>query len=177
MTTIVYYLEEVLDQLIEKAIAVKKEDLQSEFDEGILWGYYFALRKLLDIATVLDFINYLPKKLQDFDPASLVKDLSKGNMTAMQTIENAVKASLEGAHEESYLRVVLEQLITDAIDFRESVETKNDFDDGKSFAYYCTILTLLNQAEGFGLSDNLPEVLRNFIPEQLGFIKKSDLGL
>lgn len=177
MTTIVYYLEEVLDQLIEKAIEVKKEGTRSKFSEGMLWGYYFTLSKLLSIATVFNFINHLPKSLQAFDPASLVKALSKGNITPMHTIGSAVKERLEGVHKESYLREVLEQLITDAIDLRESVEIKNDFDDGKSFAYYCTILTLLNQAEGFGLSDNLPEKLRDFMPEQLGSIKKSYLGL
>jgi hypothetical protein len=175
MNTIVYYLQEVLEQLIEKALSFK-EGSQGAFEEGTLWGYYFTLSELLSVATNFGLINYLPKSLQGFDPESLIKNISKGHMPPTKRIRDTVKASQEGTHKDSYLRVVLEQLITDAIDLREGGKVKNDFDDGKSFAYYCTILTLLNQAEGFGLSDDLPAVLQDFVPEHLGHIKKSDLG-
>lgn len=175
MNTIVYYLQEVLEQLIEK-VPITTDEYKVEFDKGKLWGYYFSLSKVLSIAEIFGFTNYLPENLKDFDPETLIKGLRNGVVFRKEK-RNAIGTSTAIRHKDSYLREVLEQLIGDAIDLREGVRVKNDFDDGIFFAYYCTILTLLNQAEGFGLSGDLPEFLRDFIPEHLSSVRKSDLGI
>lgn len=66
---------------------------------------------------------------------------------------------------ENYIEDSLNQLIDEAFELKETANT--EFDKGKLFGYYETILKLLNQAEAFGISDKLPERIREFNPESL----------
>ncbi len=66
---------------------------------------------------------------------------------------------------EYYLEDTLSQLIDEA--FEEKKNAKSEFDDGVVIGYYRVILRLLNQAEGFGIKDKLPEKIRDFNPEDL----------
>jgi hypothetical protein len=64
---------------------------------------------------------------------------------------------------ENYLMDVLDQLIETA----SQIKADSEFESGRLHGYYETISKLLNQAESFGLSEKLPERLRNYRSEDL----------
>ena len=68
----VYYLTDVLDQLIEDARSLQRE-ARDEFKIGQLFGYYFTISRLLNQAEVFDIEHQLPERLREFNPESLLE--------------------------------------------------------------------------------------------------------
>lgn len=69
-----YYLEDTLNQLIDKAIEIR-EGPNSEFNRGILFGYYETISKLLNQAEAFGISHQLPEKVRDFNPEDLLSTL------------------------------------------------------------------------------------------------------
>ncbi|MGB4838194.1 MAG: hypothetical protein WBP08_04295 [Saprospiraceae bacterium] len=65
------YIEDILGQLIEEANDLKRVAI-TEFDIGILHGYYRAISILLNQAESFGIIDKLPSKLRDFKPEELI---------------------------------------------------------------------------------------------------------
>lgn len=64
-----------------------------------------------------------------------------------------------------YLEDCLDQLIDRGIEAREKSNlTKDDFDKGRSLGYYEVVDFLLNQAEIFGIKQELKEKIKTFSP-------------
>ncbi len=66
------YLTDVLNQLIEEAIELKSQP-QSEFEEGLLTGYYRAISKLLNQAEAFGIAKFLPSDLRQYDVEKLLE--------------------------------------------------------------------------------------------------------
>lgn len=62
-----------------------------------------------------------------------------------------------------YLNDTLKQLINLAKD----VENTDEYYQGVIYGYYASISILLNQAEGFGIIEDLDEDIKDFVPESL----------
>lgn len=75
MKEIEYYLEDTLSQLIDEALEIKKS-ANSEFDKGMLIGYYGTILRLLNQAEAFGLFDKLPKDLQEFKPESLLEEIS-----------------------------------------------------------------------------------------------------
>ena len=75
-----------------------------------------------------------------------------------------------------YLTDVLNQLIDDASRLKQ--DAKSDLEIGILTGYYQVISKLLNQAEAFGLADDLPDHLSGYNPEDLlnGLHKTEEAG-
>jgi hypothetical protein len=69
-----YYVEDILSQLIDEAIDVRK-NIDNEFDKGRLFGYYEIISKFLNQAEAFNIIHDLPMKVRDFNPEDLIKEL------------------------------------------------------------------------------------------------------
>ncbi len=67
------YLNDSIKQLIESA---KKIDVQKDFENGILMGYYLSISFLLSQANAFQILNQLDKEIQAFIPESLLKSAS-----------------------------------------------------------------------------------------------------
>jgi hypothetical protein len=66
---------------------------------------------------------------------------------------------------EYYLEDLLNELLADALELKK--EASSEFERGKLMGYYEVILTVLNQARAFGITESLPEKVRQFDPESL----------
>lgn len=66
---------------------------------------------------------------------------------------------------EYYIEDFLNQVIEEAVEVKKNA--KSEFEQGKLIGYYEVILSALNQAESFGITDKLPEKIREFNPESL----------
>ena len=71
MKAIEYYLEDVLSQLLDEAL-VEKKNANSEFDNGVLIGYYRVILRFLNQAEAFGIIDKLPERLQKFSPEDLL---------------------------------------------------------------------------------------------------------
>jgi len=69
--TLQHYLQDTLSQLIDEALALKK-DGTDEFGKGKLFGYYEVISKLLNQAEAFGIANQLPSKLRGFNPEILL---------------------------------------------------------------------------------------------------------
>lgn len=68
------YVEDILNQLIEEAREIKMNPLD-EFEKGKLFGYYFAISKIMSQAEAFNVLKKLPKNLRDFNPEELLDEL------------------------------------------------------------------------------------------------------
>jgi len=66
---------------------------------------------------------------------------------------------------EHYLDDLLNELLDDALEVKTNATT--EFEQGRLMGYYEVILTALNQARAFGITDSLPGRIRQFDPESL----------
>ena len=68
----------------------------------------------------------------------------------------------------NYLEDCLEELIEKANNAKKNaMSKKSEFSQGVSYGHYVTISFLINQAEVFGIKDELKPVIRNFDPDSL----------
>ena len=67
------FIEDVLNQLIEEAIELKKIN-SDEFEKGKLFGYYFSISRILSQAVAFGNFEKLSKELQEFNPESLLDE-------------------------------------------------------------------------------------------------------
>ncbi|MFH2096545.1 MAG: hypothetical protein ABIJ16_12620 [Bacteroidota bacterium] len=64
-----------------------------------------------------------------------------------------------------YIEDCIEELISRSIkETKNADESDNEFDKGKSFAYYEILNFLLNQADVFQIKEELKESIRDFSP-------------
>ncbi|MDR1199323.1 MAG: hypothetical protein LBK94_10015 [Prevotellaceae bacterium] len=75
MKAIEYYLEDVLRQLLDEALEEKK-NANSEFDNGVLVGYYRIILRFLNQAKAFGIFDKLPERLQKFNPEELISEIS-----------------------------------------------------------------------------------------------------
>ncbi len=75
MKTMEYYLEDTLNQLLDEALEIKKNTI-SEFDKGLLIGYYRVILRLLNQAEAFGISDKLPLKWRDFNPEDLLSTIS-----------------------------------------------------------------------------------------------------
>lgn len=66
---------------------------------------------------------------------------------------------------DKYLAEIINQLIEKAVELKRS--SKNEFEKELLFRYYEIISKLLNQAEAFGISDEIALKWQNFNPKDL----------
>lgn len=64
------FIEDILNQLIEEAKEIKVSD---DFERGKLFGYYFAISKILNQVEAFGLLDKLPKSLQKFKPENLLR--------------------------------------------------------------------------------------------------------
>lgn len=64
----IYYLNDTIRQLIDLAKAIKETD---DYNQGILYGYYASISRLLNQAEAFDIIGNLDKDIQDYTPEKL----------------------------------------------------------------------------------------------------------
>lgn len=64
----IYYLNDTIRQLIDLAKAIKETD---DYNQGILYGYYASISRLLNQAEAFDIIGNLDKDIQDYNPEKL----------------------------------------------------------------------------------------------------------
>ena len=69
-----HYIEDMIDQLIEEALELKKNP-QDEFEKGKLFGYYEVISKLLNDAEAFGISDKLPSKWRDFIPEELLSNM------------------------------------------------------------------------------------------------------
>jgi hypothetical protein len=69
------FIEDILNQLIEEANEIKV-NASDDFEKGKLFGYYFTISNILSQAVAFDVLDKLPKNLQEFNPESLLNELS-----------------------------------------------------------------------------------------------------
>jgi len=65
----------------------------------------------------------------------------------------------------NYLNDVFDQLVEESLELKE--KANDEFQKGKLFAYYEILTKLLNQAEAFGLANQIDKKWRNFNLEDL----------
>ena len=66
---------------------------------------------------------------------------------------------------ENFIADTLNQLIEEAIEIKSNAS--DEFEKGKLFGYYFSILKIMTQAQSFGVYDKLPKRLQEFNPEDL----------
>ena len=69
------FIEDTLNQLIEEAVDIKS-NASDEFEKGKLFGYYFAILKIMSQAESFGVYDKLPKSLQEFNPEELLSKMS-----------------------------------------------------------------------------------------------------
>lgn len=74
--TYIYYLNDTIHQLIDLANEIKDKDA---YNQGILYGYYASLSRLLNQAEAFDIIKALDKDIQEYNPEILFSKTSEGN--------------------------------------------------------------------------------------------------
>lgn len=179
LTYILYrFAEDVLDLHNESKRRKKKRRELSDLDKGILAGRYIIIGKLLNRLASMGIFEALPVSLQQhITPSSLVEDLERGELANIWLLGDAfMQKSKEVAYKSVDLRALFEEIITEGIALQGK---QSEFDEGQLMGYSFCLLTLYNQAWVFvpKLFYSLPKKLRNFIPEHLRSVKKSDLGL
>ena len=186
MNEAAYYLMQVIEQRIDFVLDLKNEYKRkwkknrelSDFDKGTLVGHYIIIGKLLNRLASMGIFASLPVSLQQhITPSSLVEDLERGEVANYWLLSDAfMQTSDEVAYPSVNLRALFEELITEGILLQGK---QSEFDEGQLDAYLACLLTLYNQAPLFvpKLFYALPKKLRKFIPEQLRYTKKSDIGL
>jgi hypothetical protein len=65
------FIEEILIQLIEEANKIRI-NASDDFETGKLFGYYFAISKIMNQAETFGVFDKLPESLQTFEPESLL---------------------------------------------------------------------------------------------------------
>lgn len=65
------YLEDIISQLIEEALWLKKNS-NDEFDRGKLFGYYEVISRLLNQSEAFGINDKVPSKWRDFNPENLL---------------------------------------------------------------------------------------------------------
>lgn len=68
------YLEDIISQLIEEALELKKNS-NDEFERGKLFGYYEVISRLLNQAEAFGISDKIPPKWRDFNPEELLNTL------------------------------------------------------------------------------------------------------
>ncbi len=68
------FIEDILNQLIEEATEIKSNACD-DFEKGKLLGYYHSISNILSQAVAFNVFDKLPKKLQEFNPESLLSGL------------------------------------------------------------------------------------------------------
>jgi hypothetical protein len=68
------FIEDILTQLIEEANEIKTSD---DFEKGKLFGYYFAISKILHQAVAFGVFDKLPESLQKFSPEELFSEINR----------------------------------------------------------------------------------------------------
>ncbi|MCU0318324.1 MAG: hypothetical protein MUC61_03260 [Amoebophilaceae bacterium] len=184
MNEAVCYLLFVIDHRIDRVRDLKNEygwriwRKWSDFDKGWLAGEYAVIGKLFDRLASMGVFESLPVSLQQsITSSSLVEDVARGELANVRLLGDAfMKRPREGAYKPLDLRALFEEIITEGILLQGK---KSEFDEGKLASYSFGLLTLHNQAEILvpKLFYSLPRKLRNFVPEHLCCVKKSDLGL
>ena len=66
------FTEEILTQLIEDAFELKAS-VTTDFERGILYGYYNTITKILNQAEAFGVFDKLPDDLKSFLPEDLLK--------------------------------------------------------------------------------------------------------
>ncbi len=66
---------------------------------------------------------------------------------------------------ENFIEDTLNQLIEEAIDLKSNA--LDEFEKGKLFGYYFSILKIMSQAQSFGVYDKLSKSLQEYNPEDL----------
>jgi len=74
----IYYLNDTIRQLIDLAKEVKETD---DYNQGILYGYYASISRLLNQAEAFDIIENLDKDIQNFKPEKLFSKNEDENKT------------------------------------------------------------------------------------------------
>lgn len=69
------YLKDVINQLIEDALELKK-NANDEFEKGKLFGYYETISKLLNQAEAFGISDKVPLKWRNFLPEELLSNIS-----------------------------------------------------------------------------------------------------
>ena len=64
---------------------------------------------------------------------------------------------------ENFIEDILNQLIREA----NEIKPVDDFEKGKLYGYYFAISHIMNQAESFGIFDQLTDKLQQYTPEDL----------
>lgn len=64
---------------------------------------------------------------------------------------------------ENFIEDILNRLIEEA----KEIKPVDDFEKGKLYGYYFAISHIMNQAEAFGIFDQLTDKLQQFKPEYL----------
>ena len=180
---LMYVLEQRIDYVLDLKNGFKKRKRKkrrelSDLDKGILAGHYIVIGKLLNRLASMGIFESLPVSLQQhITPSSLVGDLEREELANIWLLYDAfMQKSEEVAYKSVDLRALFEEIITEGLLLQGK---QSEFDEGQLMGYTSCLLTLYNQAPMFvpKLFYSLPKRLRNFIPEQLGSIRKSDLGL
>ncbi len=73
------YLRDVLYQLIEDAASLKRS-ASSEFEKGVLTGYYQVIARLLNQAEVFGVAHRLPEELRSYCPEDLFDENKDGRI-------------------------------------------------------------------------------------------------
>ena len=66
-----YYIEDVLEELINRSLNAlnKAKETNSEFDNGVSFGYYEVLNYLLNQAEIFEIKDKLKSEIKNFDPS------------------------------------------------------------------------------------------------------------
>jgi hypothetical protein len=178
------YLMHILERFVRERVLYDQKRLKKkrwrgdQFIEGHLSGHYLVIGKLLNTLESMGIFEALPVSLQQhITPSSLVEDMKRKKFANLRLLDDAFMQTVEEVvYQPVNLRVLFEELITEGILLQGK---QGEFDEGQLFAYSFCLLSLYNQAEVSvrDLFYALPKKLRKFIPEQLKYIKKSDVGL
>ena len=68
-------IEEILTQLIEESLELRAS-ARNDFENGILFGYYETISKILNQAEAFNMLEKLPTNLQGFSPENLLNKMS-----------------------------------------------------------------------------------------------------
>ena len=66
-----YYLQDFLNQLLDRAFELRSSAV-SEFDRGVLQGYYEVISHALNLAESFGISSSLPENLREFEVEQLL---------------------------------------------------------------------------------------------------------
>jgi hypothetical protein len=70
-----HYLEDIINQLIEEALALKEKP-EGEFERGKLFAYYEIITLVLNQVEAFGISDKLPAKWRDFNTEELLSKMS-----------------------------------------------------------------------------------------------------